>query len=137
MTVDESAVGRELVIEGAAVVDIPSFYAEINRVFMAGETWVLGESLDALSDLLHGGYGALAGATAARIRWRDMAASRAALGPAETRRFLVERSALRRMFNGAPIADQIEALDAGRGTTYFDIVMAVFAEHPRITIIPA
>lgn len=97
----------------------------------------LGESLDALSDLLHGGYGALAGATAARIRWRDMASSRAALGPAETRRLLVERRALRRMFNGALIACQIDALDAGRGTTYFDIVIAVVAVHPSIAIVPA
>jgi hypothetical protein len=31
-----------LQIEGCAIHDIPSLYAEINRVFMAGEDWQLG-----------------------------------------------------------------------------------------------
>ena len=126
---------RDLVVEGANIVDIPSFYVEINRVFMTDESWSLGESLDALNDMLHGGYGVLAGATAARLVWRNIDASRAALGPKETRRFLTERIGQRRMFNGAPIADQIEAIDAGHGRTYFDIVMEVFADHPRIMIV--
>jgi hypothetical protein len=40
------------------------------------------------------------------------------------------------MFNGSPIAGQIEDMEAGRGTTYFDIVMDIFADHPRITVVP-
>ncbi|MBP2483340.1 RNAse (barnase) inhibitor barstar [Stenotrophomonas sp. PvP093] len=46
-----------LQIEGCTIHDIPSLYAEINRVFMAGEDWQLGPSLDALDDLLHGVHG--------------------------------------------------------------------------------
>jgi len=64
-----------LQIEGAAINDIPSLYAEINRVFMAGENWQLGPSLDALDDLLHGGYGVLAGhdrATVIAPHWDEL-----------------------------------------------------------------
>lgn len=56
-----------LVLQGSAVSDIPSFYAEINRVFMAGEDWQLGHSLDALVDMLYGGYGVLAGHESATV----------------------------------------------------------------------
>lgn len=52
---------RTLTIDGSRIHDIPSFYDEINRVFMTGVDWTLGPSLDALDDLLYGGYGALDG----------------------------------------------------------------------------
>ena len=45
-------------LDGRLIHDIASFYDEINRVFMAGEDWQLGPSLDALDDMLRGGYGA-------------------------------------------------------------------------------
>ncbi|MBO9723307.1 MAG: barstar family protein [Novosphingobium sp.] len=128
---------KRLVIEGGRITGIPSFYDEINRVFMAGENWKLGESLDALDDLLHGGYGTVQGIGAVTLVWRDMAASRSALGAETTCRFLEERQKLRPMFNGSPIAEQLVALAAGRGTTYFDIVMDIFAAHPAFTIVPA
>ncbi|HUD30197.1 MAG TPA: barstar family protein [Novosphingobium sp.] len=124
------------VIEGRAVTGISAFYDEINRVLMAGEDWRLGESLDALNDLLHGGYGALAGGGPVTLVWRDMDASRAALGRAATLAHLRGRMPDRTMFNGAPIAGQVEELEAGRGTTYFDIVMDILADHPRITVMP-
>ncbi|MGH6861799.1 MAG: barstar family protein, partial [Phyllobacterium sp.] len=48
-------------IDGNRICDIPSFYEEINRVFMAGEDWQLSANLDALNDMLHGGFGAIKG----------------------------------------------------------------------------
>lgn len=123
-----------LEINGSVITDIPSFYAEINRVFMTGETWQLGESLDALNDMLYGGYGALAGAETVTIRWNGMDITRAALGYKATIAFLRTRMKERRMFNGAPIVDQLAALEQGQGKTYFDIVLEVFADHPSIKI---
>jgi len=41
-----------LIIDGANIRDIASFYDEINRVFMVGEDWQLGASLDGLDDML-------------------------------------------------------------------------------------
>ncbi len=77
-----------LQIEGSAINDIASLYAEINRVFMVGEAWQLGPSLDALDDLLRGGYGALAGQAQVTLIWRDIAHSRTALGMEATRQWL-------------------------------------------------
>lgn len=126
-----------LQIEGSAIHDIPSLYAEINRVFMAGEAWQLGPSLDALDDLLHGGYGALAGQAQATLIWRDIAHSRAALGVEATRQWLQAKLDTPGSFNTQAIARQLQALQQGEGTTYFEIVMEIFSGHRQITLVPA
>ena len=121
-----------LVLQGSAVSDIPSFYAEINRVFMAGEDWQLGHSLDALDDMLYGGFGVLVGHESATLIWRDIEHSRSALGVDATRSWLQGKLAGSSVFNEATIAAQLKALDAGEGQTYFQIIMEIFAAHPRI-----
>ncbi|WP_286075326.1 barstar family protein [Stenotrophomonas sp. 59] len=126
-----------LQIEGRAIHDIPSLYAEINRVFMADEGWQLGPSLDALDDLLHGGYGALAGQAQATLIWRDIAHSRTALGVEATCQWLQSKLEAPGAVNTRAIALQLDALQRGQGQTYFEIVMEIFASHRRITLIPA
>lgn len=127
--------GLVLVIEGSAIVDIASFYDEINRVFMADEDWQLGPSLDALDDLLYGGHGALAGHATATVLWNDIACSRAALAVEATRGWLQAKRERTAVFHQETINEQLQALDRGDGQTYFDIVMHVFAAHPRIRLL--
>ncbi|MBN5150734.1 barstar family protein [Stenotrophomonas maltophilia] len=126
-----------LQIEGSAINDIASLYAEINRVFMTGEAWQLGPSLDALDDLLHGGYGALAGQAQATLIWRDIAHSRTALGMETTRQWLQAKLDTPGGFNTEAIARQLQALQQGEGPTYFEIVMQIIASHRQITLVPA
>lgn len=78
-------------IRGAVVRSIPSFYDELNRLFMAGEDWTLGPSLDALNDLLYGGVGALQGDDEIRVVWSDHALSREALGRETTAAYYREK----------------------------------------------
>lgn len=127
---------RILHIEGASINDIASLYVEINRVFMADEDWQLGASLDALDDLLHGGYGALAGHATATVVWRDIAHSREALGRETTRAWLQSKLDQGGRFNGPAIHAQLTALALGQGQTYFEIVMEIFGSHPQITLVP-
>ncbi|MDT3488323.1 ribonuclease inhibitor [Stenotrophomonas maltophilia] len=126
-----------LQVEGAAINDIASLYAEINRVFMAGEDWQLAPSLDALDDLLYGGYAALAGHAQATLIWRDIAHSRTALGMETTRQWLLAKLDTPGSFNTQAIARQLDTLQRGEGQTYFEIVMEIFASHRQITLVPA
>ncbi|WP_340569119.1 ribonuclease inhibitor [Stenotrophomonas sp. G106K1] len=126
-----------LQIEGATIVDIPSLYAEINRVFMPGEDWQLGPSLDALDDLLYGGHGALAGHETATVVWHDIDRSREALGLQATRAWLEDKLRQPGTFNAETISRQLDALQRGEGPTYFQIVMEIFASHPNIVLLPA
>lgn len=124
----------EYVIEGGRIGGIPDLYEELNRLFMSGEEWRLGASLDALDDLLYGGYGSLAEDDAVRVVWRDAARSRNALGVAETARWLRAKLAQPGMFRADDLQRQLDDLLAGAGTTYFDRVLEVFAGHPGVTL---
>lgn len=136
-----TAIPNTLELAGRAIVDIPSFYAEINRVLMADETWALAESLDALNDLLYGGYGAIDGRVPVELVWRDMEASRAALGIETTRAWLLEKlqspTTFNAMFNADVIRNQLDALERGDGQTYFDIILEIIGDHRNIMLVPA
>lgn len=124
-----------LQIDGRAITDIASLYREINRVFMAGEDWQLGPSLDALDDLLYGAYGALAGHPGATVVWRDSDHSRRALGLETTRAWLQDKLRQPASFNAETIGQQLDALQRGEGQTYFQIVMDIFASHPDVALV--
>jgi len=124
-----------LTLEGRAVHDIASFYAEINRVFMSNEDWQLGPSLDALDDMLYGAYGVLAGHAHVHLHWNDIAHSRQALGVTATRAWLQAKLDPPGTFNRAHVSAQLQALERGDGQTYFDIVMQIIAAHPNVTLL--
>ncbi|MGB3502051.1 MAG: ribonuclease inhibitor [Mesorhizobium sp.] len=125
---------KTIIIDGAAIHDIASFYDEINRVFMVGVDWQLGPSLDALADLLHGGFGAIGGNEPIRLIWRSMEKNRADLGLETTRAFYRRKLERPDMFNADMIGRQLAALEAGTGPTYFDIILEIIAEHPNIRL---
>jgi RNAse (barnase) inhibitor barstar len=128
---------KTLTIVGDNFHDIPSFYAEINRVFMSAEEWTLGSSLDGLEDMLHGGYGAIAGREPVRLVWKGFERSRSNLGVETTRAFLREKLQRPETFNADLIGRQLDALDRGVGQTYFEIVLEIIAGHPNIELVAA
>lgn len=122
-----------LIIDGANIRDIASLYDEINRVFMVGEDWLLGASLDGLDDMLYGGYGVLRGKSPAIVVWQQMDSSRIALGVEATRAYYLAKLEHPQVFKPGPIHAALARLGQG-GPTYFDLVMQVFADHPNITL---
>ncbi|ASR43005.1 ribonuclease inhibitor [Xanthomonas citri pv. mangiferaeindicae] len=127
---------KSLLLDGNRIHDIPSFYDEINRVFMAEVDWTLGPSLDALDDMLYGGYGALDGDAPVTLVWSAFEKNRQDLGVETTRRFLQAKLAHPERFNVAHVQRELDALEAGTGQTYFDIVLEILAAHPNIALVP-
>lgn len=126
---------KTLTLNGAHVHDIPSFYAEVNAVFMADESWQLGQSLDAFNDLLYGGFGALCGNEPVTLVWLHAEHSRTALGLDATRRYYQDKLAQPECFNSAHFQRQLDALENGSGQTYFDILLELIAEHSNIALL--
>ncbi len=124
-------------IEGDAIHDIASFYEEINRVFMSNEDWTLGNSLDAFDDLLYGGYGLAKDATELQLVWRNFEHSRQALGYAATRAYYQQKLEPGSPFSKDLFENKLRELERGNGQTYFDILLAIIADHPQITLVPA
>jgi len=124
-----------LTIDGSRITDISSLYDEINRVFMADEDWKLGASLDALNDLLHGGFGAIKGGEPVQLVWLDFEKNRADLGFEATRQHYRNKLQRPDIFDMGRIEADLEALENGTGPTYFDIVLQIVADHPNIELI--
>ncbi|MFE7407065.1 DUF2087 domain-containing protein [Isoptericola sp. NPDC057559] len=125
---------RTLHLDGRRVVSVATFYDELNRVFMAGEDWDLGPSLDALDDLLHGGFGAAHGADRVTVVWHAFDRSRDALGFAATRAYYLAKLGDPR-FDAALFRGRLADLEAGRGRTYAELVLEVFADHPDVELV--
>lgn len=126
---------KTLTLEGDKITDIPSFYDEINHVFMADEDWKLAPSLDALHDMLYGSYGAAEADRPVRLIWKNMEKSRDALGVEATRQFYASKLQKPKAFNVAQISQRLAELENGSGPTYFEIVLEIIAQHPRIQLI--
>jgi hypothetical protein len=126
---------KTLRIDGASVHDIPSFYDELNRVLMVGIDWRLGASLDALADVLYGGYGALDGDEAVRLVLGDDRRLREVLGVEATRRHHLAKLDQPERYDVALIEERLRALDAGTGPTYYETVREILAEHPNIEVV--
>ena len=128
---------KTLTVLGQHVTDIPSFYTEINRVFMADMDWKLGHSLDGFNDMLYGGYGAIVGREPIRIVWQDIDKSKTALGLETTREYLQNKLLHPELFNLTLIQSQLSELDNGVGKTYFEIILEIIADHPNIELVQA
>lgn len=124
----------EYVIDGGRIAGIPDLYAELNRLFMAEEDWTLGDSLDALDDLLYGGIGALVGDDQPRVVWRESGRSREVLGRDATAAWLRGKLSRPGVFSTASTQRRLDALMAGTGPTYFDLVVEVFEAHPAVEL---
>ncbi|MCD8538919.1 MAG: ribonuclease inhibitor [Leadbetterella sp.] len=127
---------KTITIEGSRIHDIPTFYEEINRIFMEGEDWKLGNSLDALSDLLYGGYGALKGDEPVELMWNAFEKNREDLGRDLTRTYYLEKLNRPAVFNADWAKGRLEELERGTGQTYFEIILEIIAEHGNIRLIP-
>jgi RNAse (barnase) inhibitor barstar len=128
---------KTLILEGSRIHDIGSFYDQINGLFMADESWQIGPSLDALNDLLYGGFGVLQGNEPLTLIWREIAQSRAALGHDATRRYYQDKLTQPQRYHQARIRQELASLERGEGPTYFDIILEIIADHPNITLVPA
>ena len=126
---------KTLTLVGADIHDIPSLFDEINRVFMSGEDWTLGPSLDALDDMLYGGFGVIDGDEPVILVWEDFERMQTVLGRETTRTFLQAKLERPDVFNVDLIRSQLDALKRGEGQTYLEIVLEIIASHANIALV--
>lgn len=123
------------VLDGNLFSDIRGFYAEINRLFMHNADWKIGESLDALNDILYGGFGSFNVAQPIVIVWKNANKSKADLGVEMTREWLQNKITSKKNYNTALLKSQLKKLEEGNGQTYFEIILEIFQEHKNITLL--
>lgn len=128
---------KVIVVDGSKIKDIKSFYEEINSVFMQNEDWKLGESLDAFNDMIYGGFGEINGKEEIRLIWKNFEKSKVALGLDPTLAFYENKIKSPEIYNIDFILGKISDLKAGKGQTYFDIILEIIADHSNIELVEA
>jgi len=122
-------------IKGNKIHSISDFYQEINRLFMKNEDWNLGESLDALDDLLYGGYGDLFGLEKIIILWENSEESKKSLGYETTKIYYESKISQPQKYNVKKIKIDLKELQENKGKTYFEIIIEIFKSHKNIELI--
>lgn len=102
---------------------------------MPEEDWKLGESLDALSDMLYGGYGEIEGNQEVHLIWKDFEKNRTDLGGELTRNYYRSKLKYPSAFNARFIKQKLAELEKGTGRTYFEIIQEIIREHKNIKLI--
>src|SRR5690606_21255262 len=123
-------------INGDLINGIGDFYDQINLLFMQGEDWKIGQSLDALNDLFHGGFGAHRSMDKFDLIWTNVAKSKNVLGLETTIEFYQDKLSKPELFNSEFAKSKLLALEQGMGQTYFEIVIEIIESHPSINFIP-
>lgn len=90
----KAAAAREILIDGANFQDMDGFYLEMGRLLSGDSSFEPGHNLDALSDLLGGGFGVLTPGEPLTVRWSHFTKSQQDLGEENVRRIIdvMERS---------------------------------------------
>ena len=122
---------REYEIDGRLTTSLKAFFAEIGRVLLPGVAW--GENLDALDDVLYGGFGTPDEGFA--IRWRNSSEARKALGYPETVRELEFRLAHCHASNREPVERELGLARANAGPTVFDWLVEIIRSHPDVPLV--
>lgn len=123
---------KTICLEGKHIHDISSFYAEINRVLMPNEDWKIGHSLDALNDLMYGGFGEIKQNERVQLVWKNIEQSKASLGLEATQTYYHEKLKNPSVFNIRLIEEKLTSLEKGDGPTFYEIVVDIISSHPNI-----
>lgn len=126
---------KQIVIDGFKIYDKTSLYEELNRKLMPDEDWKMGESLDALNDVLYGGFGEIHGKEPIVLTWKNFENNQQLFGFDFTLSFYENKLKFPEQFNLKFIQKSIEELKNGTGKTYFEIILEIIAEHPNIELV--
>ena len=126
---------KEIQIDGSKIQDLTSLYKEFDDKLMPNEDWELGESLDALDDLLYGGFGEINGNEAVRFVWTDFERMRELFGYNFTLNFYQNKLQYPEVFNIDLIQNSIDELQNGNGKTYFEIILEIIESHSNIELV--
>jgi len=113
---------------------LAGFYEEMNKLFMKDVDWKLGHSLDALNDILYGGFGVFNPGEPVLVRWLNASKSRADLGFEETRKNYQMKIEQGYPYNVKLFQGKLAELENDQGQTLFDIIIEIFTDHKNIEL---
>jgi RNAse (barnase) inhibitor barstar len=125
----------EVLIDGAAFDDLAGFYDEVERKLTKGLDWNIGRNLDALNDVLRGGFGVHEYEAPVHITWLHSDKSKKDLGQHATIAYV--RGKLERCHpsNRKLVQQELKDAKAGKGEMLFDIIVSIIGGHEHVSLV--
>jgi len=112
-------------IDGYDFDTLDGFFETISNVLVPGVSW--GKNLDALNDILSGGFGTPEDGFV--LKWKNSEVSRVRLGFPETIKWLHKKLEKCHPSNRDYIEKDIVAAENGKGSTLFEIIIEIIHTH--------
>ena len=120
-----------IILNGLDFHDLDGFYTVIYSMMDLYEDWKPAHNLDAFNDILYSGFGK----ERVKLVWEHSAKSKDDLGLQATRDFYQHKIDQGQPYNTNWAAQQLEALNSGKGATLFDIIVEIFHAHRHIELV--
>ncbi len=126
---------KVITINGNNFSEIEGFYDEAYSVLTSGLTWEVAHNLDALNDILYGGFGAFNADEEIILIWNNFEKSRKDLGREPSIAYYERRAADLTGSRAAYFQNLADELKAGRGETLIDTITSIIQDKERIEFI--
>lgn len=125
---------KSAIIDGNTFSDLSGFYDEVERKLTHGMGWRMGRNLDALNDVLRGGFGFHDYGEELTLTWLNSGKSTRDLGQDETLKYIEAKLTTCHPSNIASVTQDLEDAKAGKGDSLFGLIVGIIRGHDHITL---
>jgi RNAse (barnase) inhibitor barstar len=125
---------KTIIINANHFSDLAGFYEEMDKLFMKGVDWKMGHSLDALNDILYGGFGVFDPGEPVLVLWHNVSKSKQDLGHDATKKNYKMKIDKGYPYNVKLFQDKLAEIEKGNGQTLFDMIIEIFEDHKNIQL---
>jgi RNAse (barnase) inhibitor barstar len=123
-----AAMRREFTINGKDFDDLEGFYCEIDKILTKDLAWKTGHNLDALNDLLRGGFGVHEYGEPIKLIWKNFSKSRADFGYAATIKYFEAMLEYCHPSNRGNVAEALASAKLNRGDTLLNMIVNIITD---------
>ncbi|WP_421754837.1 barstar family protein [Croceimicrobium sp.] len=123
---------KEIEIDGNHFSSLDGFYDELEVKLTQGLNWKIGRNLDALNDLLRGGFGVFDYDEKILLTWINSKKSEKELGTEATLAYLKANLESCNPSMRTSVQAEIEMLEQGSAKTLFNLIVEVIEKHDHI-----
>ena len=136
MTIEKRSASdeKEIIIDGNNFANLTEFYDEVENKLTKGLDWKIGRNLDALNDVLRGGFGIHAYEEPILIRWINADKSKKDLGQSETIKYIEQMLKKCHASNIPSVKKDLKKVKDGKGEMLFEAIVGIARGHEHIEL---
>lgn len=125
---------KKIEIDGGRFNNLKEFYDEVERCLTDGLDWEIGQNLDALDDVLQGGFGIHDYKEEIELTWLNSERSKLKLGFAETVKYIQMKLGNCHPTNRQEVREDLELAKNEKGETLFEMIVEIIKAHEHIKL---